>query len=131
VRPTSYDGEVRSAIEHRYRFGTGCTFQDFLRIFFSSHQESDRMRTQGADHMEDQIRAGVVVQLKSGGPHMTVSRIREWNGRTEANCDWFEGTKAQYGSFPLTSLKIVTEERESSTAVAAGLGGSSPTSWMR
>ncbi len=81
--------------------------------------------------MEDQIRAGVVVQLKSGGPYMTVANLREWHGRMEANCDWFEGTKAQSGCFPLTSLKIVTEERENSSAAAAGSGGGSPTSWMR
>jgi uncharacterized protein YodC (DUF2158 family) len=80
--------------------------------------------------MQDQITAGVVVQLKSGGPHMTVANLREWNGRMEANCDWFEGTKAQSGDFPLTSLKVVTEDRATNSA-AAGSGGGSPTSWMR
>src|SRR5258708_3081924 len=35
--------------------------------------------------MSNQIQVGDVVQLKSGGPKMTVSKIREWNGRTEAN----------------------------------------------
>lgn len=80
--------------------------------------------------MSDQLKAGDVVQLKSGGPHMTVSKLREWQGRTEANCDWFEGTTAKYGSFPLTSLKIVTEERGTSAA-EAGLGGDPSTAWMR
>jgi uncharacterized protein YodC (DUF2158 family) len=59
--------------------------------------------------MTREIKAGVVVQLKSGGPHMTVSNLHEWQGRTEANCDWFEGTEMQNGSFPLTSLKVVEE----------------------
>lgn len=80
--------------------------------------------------MIDAIKAGVVVQLKSGGPHMTVSNLREWQGRTEANCDWFDGTKMQYGSFPLTSLKVVTEERGPSAA-ERGLGGDPSTGWMR
>ncbi len=78
--------------------------------------------------MQDQITAGIVVQLKSGGPHMTVSRIRELNGETRVDCDWFEGTKAQHGTFPPASLKVVTEER--TTSVEPYLGGDS-TSWMR
>ncbi len=81
--------------------------------------------------MSDQIKAGVVVQLKSGGPHMTVDKLRQWQGQTEADCDWFEGTKQHSGSFPLTSLKVVTEERASSAA-EVGLGGGDPsTRWMR
>jgi len=79
--------------------------------------------------MEQQIKSGDVVQLKSGGPHMTVSNLHEWQGRTEANCDWFEGTKPMSGSFPLTSLEVVTEERKSSTA-EAGSGGVA-LGWMR
>jgi uncharacterized protein YodC (DUF2158 family) len=79
--------------------------------------------------MEQQIKSGDIVQLKSGGPHMTVSKLHEWQGRTEANCDWFEGTKPMSGSFPLTSLKVVTEEREASAAEAGLSGG--PLGWMR
>jgi uncharacterized protein YodC (DUF2158 family) len=56
--------------------------------------------------MAEQFKAGDVVQLKSGGPKMTVSKLREWQGQTEADCDWFEGTKMQSGSFPLASLKF-------------------------
>jgi len=81
--------------------------------------------------MSDKINSGDVVQLKSGGPHMTVSNLHTWQGRTEANCDWFEGTKMHNGSFPLTSLKVVTEER-GTMAAEAGLGGGDPsTRWMR
>lgn len=57
-----------------------------------------------------EITAGDVVQLKSGGPKMTVSHV----GRAHlggdvlhAWCDWFEGTKKMEANFPLTSLKIV------------------------
>lgn len=81
--------------------------------------------------MSDQVQAGKVVQLKSGGPYMTVSNLHQWQGRTEANCDWFDGKTMQHGSFPVTSLKPVTEEHDDTSAAAAGLGGGSPTGWMR
>ena len=75
--------------------------------------------------------AGDVVQLKSGGPHMTVSHLHVWNKQQEAQCDWFEGTKQCGGSFPVTSLKVVAEERHEPSAAEIGLGGGSPNSWMR
>jgi uncharacterized protein YodC (DUF2158 family) len=82
--------------------------------------------------MSEQIKVGDVVQLKSGGPKMTVDKLHEWQGRTEANCDWFEGTKQQSGSFPLTSLNIVTERGSRASAAEIGLSGGDPsTSWMR
>lgn len=82
----------------------------------------------------EQIKAGDVVQLKSGGPRMTVSSVHVWQGRQEANCDWFEGMKQCSGSFPLTSLKIVAEEhlRGGRSAAEVGLSGGDPSSaWMR
>lgn len=81
--------------------------------------------------MADEITAGTVVQLKSGGPHMTVSNLHQWQGRMEANCDWFEGTKMQNGSFPITSLRVVAEDRPSSAAVVGLAGGDPSTAWMR
>lgn len=68
--------------------------------------------------MDDQFKAGDVVQLKSGGPKMTVSYVREWQGQMEANCDWFEGTTNHSGSFPVTSLKFPDEPRQSSLSPA-------------
>lgn len=61
----------------------------------------------------DQIKAGDVVVLKSGGPKMTVSKIGIAGGSdtTSAWCDWFEGTKPQKGVFPLTSLQVFEEGR--------------------
>lgn len=52
------------------------------------------------------IKEGDVVQLKSGGPNMTVSKIHQnTKGAAVATCDWFEGKKPMYGTFPVTSLK--------------------------
>ncbi|MGA9057478.1 MAG: DUF2158 domain-containing protein [Terriglobia bacterium] len=54
----------------------------------------------------DEIKTGDVVQLKSGGPRMTVSEVgRSMGGVPTAWCDWFEGNKALKGSFPISSLK--------------------------
>ena len=55
------------------------------------------------------IQAGDVVQLKSGGPYMTVAGIEEG----EAYCEWFEGKKNAGAKFPLTSLvKSTAKESE-------------------
>jgi len=48
---------------------------------------------------------GDTVQLKSGGPVMTIARLEPMNGGTLAICDWFEGPKQQRGSFPVASLQ--------------------------
>jgi uncharacterized protein YodC (DUF2158 family) len=73
--------------------------------------------------MSPDINAGDVVQLKSGGPRMTVSKVKEWNGAMTADCDWFEGNNATYGSFPVSSLKVVEEAPWQSQV------GRSGTSW--
>ena len=52
------------------------------------------------------MNVGEVVKLKSGGPQMTISRIEELNGAPHAVCAWFEGTKNNVGTFPVTSLEI-------------------------
>ncbi len=60
--------------------------------------------------MNDQVAVGDVVQLKSGGPRMTVSLIGEFNGDKfqSAKCDWFVEDRAPWkketGIFRLTSL---------------------------
>jgi uncharacterized protein YodC (DUF2158 family) len=52
-----------------------------------------------------EIKAGDVVQLKSGGPKMTVSKVyQNTHGVPAARCEWFEGTKPTWGSFPIQSL---------------------------
>lgn len=69
--------------------------------------------------MSDQIAVGSVVQLKSGGPKMTVSEVKPWNGIMTAYCDWFEGSNSKTNGFPVTSLKVVTEA-STGPAIATG-----------
>ncbi|MCK1681759.1 DUF2158 domain-containing protein [Bradyrhizobium sp. 147] len=62
--------------------------------------------------MSDQeIKAGSVVQLKSGGPLMTVQQVADHWGTLTAWCDWFVQDKApwkkEHDTFPVTSLKLV------------------------
>jgi uncharacterized protein YodC (DUF2158 family) len=59
--------------------------------------------------MADEIKVGDQVELKSGGPTMTVDSLgKPTIGAMQANCSWFdEKNKKQKASFPLTSLKRV------------------------
>lgn len=51
------------------------------------------------------ITAGDTVQLKSGGPVMTVDQVAERaGGGMAAWCQWFEKNKLERGTFLLTSL---------------------------
>jgi uncharacterized protein YodC (DUF2158 family) len=45
------------------------------------------------------------VQLKSGGPKMTVISVDVRNGVSTAWCKWFEGFKFKSGAFNLHLLK--------------------------
>jgi uncharacterized protein YodC (DUF2158 family) len=56
----------------------------------------------------NEIKAGDVVRLKSGGPQMTVAKTGVPAGREgqHAWCDWFEGKKVMNGVFPVTSLQV-------------------------
>lgn len=57
----------------------------------------------------NEFKPGDVVQLKSGGPRMTISKIgADAYSIPSAWCDWFE-TKQEKGMFPLTSLKHAEE----------------------
>lgn len=63
--------------------------------------------------MEDEMtaenaRAGSVVQLKSGGPRMTV----RWVEEGEAFCEWFSDEKVPKvmgHRYPVTSLKMIEQ----------------------
>ena len=61
--------------------------------------------------MNEDIKAGNVVQLKSGGPAMTVRWIGDEYDEAVVVCDWFIQDKAPWkketGSFPPTSLKVL------------------------
>ena len=53
------------------------------------------------------IKPGDVVQLKSGGPKMTVTQINQetvW-------CKWFDGEDVKTGHFPVFSLKPTSEDQ--------------------
>jgi len=52
---------------------------------------------------------GDMVQLKSGGPHMTITRIGIAGGETMLWCAWFEGTRDAYALFPPDALKAAAE----------------------
>jgi uncharacterized protein YodC (DUF2158 family) len=57
--------------------------------------------------MSDGIEAGRIVQLKSGGPKMTVSKVLQWNGAMRARREWFKGDKNLSDMFELPLLKVV------------------------
>lgn len=57
--------------------------------------------------MEDQLKVGDVVALKSGGPHMTIEEIAsyKYTDKQQAKCIWFEKTKRCEGIFELETLQ--------------------------
>ncbi len=52
-----------------------------------------------------ELKIGDVVQLKSGGPAMTVKNID--NLPDEVDCTWFVNDKAKYGAFNVNALRKV------------------------
>lgn len=57
--------------------------------------------------MEHELKPGDVVQLKSGGPQMTIEDIGQFGiGSThdQVKCVWFEGKKRIEGFFELPTL---------------------------
>ena len=55
------------------------------------------------------LKVGDIVQLKSGGPKMTVqSGTEEEEGHVW--CQWFAGSKLEQGRFPVESLVKVAPE---------------------
>lgn len=58
--------------------------------------------------MSNGIAVGDVVQLKSGGPKMTVVSIGDDYGQMQAWCEWFDSKQEpKTGGFALTSLMQV------------------------
>jgi uncharacterized protein YodC (DUF2158 family) len=51
---------------------------------------------------KDDYEEGDIVQLKSGGPKMTVSDPTAYGG---IDCQWFSGSKLSKGRFPPEVLK--------------------------
>jgi uncharacterized protein YodC (DUF2158 family) len=56
-----------------------------------------------------QFKVGDVVELKSGGPPMTVDMILGQNGQ-RVGCSWFVGTEHKTGQFAQDALKPWKDE---------------------
>jgi uncharacterized protein YodC (DUF2158 family) len=54
------------------------------------------------------LKLGDVVQLKSGGPRMTVDRVDD-DGRL-IHCCWFEGATRKTDVFEIFALRLVDQE---------------------
>ena len=52
---------------------------------------------------------GDVVQLKSGGPKMTVDGVSDEAGRMQAKCSWFNGAIRMSDLFELHSLRSLED----------------------
>ena len=61
--------------------------------------------------MAAEFKTGDVVQLKSGGPKMTVTGYSSTGGRAEVYCTWFAGAKSDGGFFPVDAVVKVPEEK--------------------
>lgn len=62
-----------------------------------------------------EFKIGEIVQLKSGGPKMTVSDTAPLAALHKPNyiqCQWFAGSKLESGNFHKDSLVKVTEEKK-------------------
>ena len=62
--------------------------------------------------MDEALKVGDLVELKSGGPRMTVEGIGDYSpmgveGRNKAQCVWFSGSKKESGVFELATLRKV------------------------
>lgn len=55
--------------------------------------------------MAAKFKPGDIVQLKSGGPAMTVSEEDDYS-RSAFYCVWFKGASKERGSFPADILKL-------------------------
>ncbi|MCA8304170.1 DUF2158 domain-containing protein [Burkholderia seminalis] len=56
--------------------------------------------------MAHKFKVGDIVQLKSGGPEMTVNALPGVY-RDDYQCQWFAGKKLEAGDFPENSLQPV------------------------
>ncbi|MCO5152566.1 MULTISPECIES: YodC family protein [unclassified Shinella] len=55
------------------------------------------------------FKVGDIVQLKSGGPKMTVVQI---NSSTIISCSWFAGAKHERGAFHPDALQVPAEDKK-------------------
>jgi len=65
------------------------------------------------DKSSQKFKIGDTVELKSGGPAMTVNSITEETG--EIYCQWFAGDEVKDGYFPPDSLQLVVKSHKKGT----------------
>ena len=58
-----------------------------------------------ANRTERVFEIGDTVQLKSGGPVMTVERVSKSGGRSGCTCIWFKDEKKEFAFFPHEALR--------------------------
>ena len=56
--------------------------------------------------MSETFKSGDTVQLKSGGPVMTVTEAFDEFGVFKVRCKWFVGTKLEKGEFTSEAVKL-------------------------
>lgn len=61
--------------------------------------------------MASEFKVGDIIQLKSGGPKMTVQSLPDVRGGY-IRCQWFAGSKLESGAFPPDSLEPATVEKK-------------------
>jgi uncharacterized protein YodC (DUF2158 family) len=61
--------------------------------------------------MSETFKSGAVVQLKSGGPLMTVNFVENEGGAEIASCSWFLKDKKESSQFPVSTLKLVPDSK--------------------
>ncbi len=61
-----------------------------------------------------QFQIGDIVQLKSGGPRMTVKDTSKFTTDADVYCQWFAGSKLESGHFhPSTIVRVDEPEAQS------------------
>jgi uncharacterized protein YodC (DUF2158 family) len=60
--------------------------------------------------MAEEFKIGDIVQLKSGGPKMTVTNVLS---ESVVQTAWFAGSKKEAGGFPFDAVVIYQEEKKS------------------
>jgi len=65
-----------------------------------------------------ELKNGDIVELKSGGPKMTIDFIGHVGDPQKADCSWFKGDAHHSGTFPVTSLKPYVARKRASTKIA-------------
>ncbi|BCB26512.1 hypothetical protein SKTS_13980 [Sulfurimicrobium lacus] len=62
--------------------------------------------------MSDKFKIGDIVQLKSGGPRMTVTRVEKaHSGESKIHTTWFVESKPENSVFPFDAIAFCKEEQ--------------------